>query len=88
MIKRTREEITALEGELLSDGGHRLTLLDGTVVDCVATELGRGVAHVFTSHGVRAKYRYAEILSVRALEDVEQIDGLVEAMKLAGMLID
>lgn len=61
MIKRTREEVTALEGELLCDGCHRLTLIDGTVVDCVAIEVGRGVAHVFTSRGVRTKYRYAEI---------------------------
>lgn len=68
MIRRTREEVTALEGELLSDGGHRLTLIDGTVVDCVVIELGRGVAHVFTSRGVRAKYRYAEILVVRSDE--------------------
>lgn len=88
MIKRTREEVTALEGELLCDGCHRLTLIDGTVVDCVAIEVGRGVAHVLTSRGVRTKYRYAEIFAVRELDDVKQIDGLVEAMKLAGMLVD
>jgi uncharacterized cupin superfamily protein len=88
MIKRTREEIMALEGELLCDGGHRLTLIDGTVVDCVALELGRGVAHVFTSRGDRATYRYADILAARVLDDVKQLDALVEALMSAGLITD
>lgn len=88
MIKRTRQEIEALEGELLCDGGHRLVLVDGTVVDCVATKLAGRVAHVFTSRGIHAKYRYSEILGVRALDDGRQVDALVEAMKVEGMIID
>lgn len=88
MIKRTNQEVFALEAELLGDGGHRLTLIDGTVVNCVALKLGRGFAHVFTSRGVRAKYRYADIFAARVLDDVKEIDALVEAMQLAGLIRD